>query len=38
MEMVYIEVVVLGSNWGGIWVVLYMVHTVHKVVGMVDMG
>ena len=38
MEMVYIEVVVLGSNSGGIGVVLYMVHTVHRVVDMVDMG
>ena len=36
--MVYIEVVVLGSNSGGIGVVLYMVHMAHKVVGMVDMG
>ena len=38
MEMVYIEVVVLGSNLGGIGVVLYIVRTVHRVVGMVDMG
>ena len=38
MEMVNIEVVVLGSNWVGIGVVLYMVHMAHKVVGVVDTG
>ena len=33
MDMVHMGVVVLGSNWIGIWVVLYMVH---MVVGVVD--
>ena len=37
-DMMHREVVVLGSNWVGIGVVLYMVHMVHKVVGMVDEG
>ena len=37
-EMVYNEVVVLGSNWVGIGVVLYMVHMARRVVGMVDTG
>ena len=36
--MVYMEVVVLGSNWVGIVVVLCMVHLAHKVVGMADIG
>ena len=38
MEMANIKVVVLGSNWVGIGVVLYMVHMAHKVVGRVDKG
>ena len=38
IEMVYIEVVVLGSNCVGIGVVLCMVHMAHKVVGMVVEG
>ena len=36
--MVHREVVVLGSNWVRIGVVLDMVHMAHKVVGMVDKG
>ena len=35
LEVVYIEVVVLGSNCVGIGVILGMVH---MVVGMMDMG
>ena len=38
LEVVYIEVVVLGSNWVGIGVVLYMVHMAHKVVSMMVEG
>jgi len=38
IDMVYMEVVVLGSNWVGIGVVLCMVHMAHRVVDIVVMG
>jgi len=37
LEVVYIKVMVLGSNWAEIGVALCMVYLAHKVVGMVDM-
>ena len=36
--MIQKKVVVVGSDWTGIGVVLYMVHMAHKVVGMVVEG
>ncbi|KAL4300909.1 hypothetical protein AHAS_Ahas17G0248000 [Arachis hypogaea] len=38
MDVVYMEVVVLGSNWVGIRVDLCMAHMAHRVVDMVDKG